>query len=228
MCCLQYKAAFRAHVVYLEFLKAMESVKKAQVFSAPLEKKPFGRPGKKGAYSIYSTSGSYLSKVWLEDGASSRAFLNQCLGQVSGEFWRIDWTCRTSKYVRDADGQRLFKGIFTIMNEYGEIVLQLFTLSVDNFQEIEDSLMVLKKHLLDNNLTVRTVLPSSCLCLLCFAIRTILLGLACKVKHITLTLCCSCPAMSGWTTPTSLKGPSTGCSLFARSCKTYSIWKTDT
>lgn len=125
-------------------------------------KVPFGKPGEK--YKVYAPGAGYLTDLWLSESVDRLAFQRERMGQVSGRFWRFDWTFRTAKYVRNVEGEKVFTGVFTIMNEYGELVLQLFTQSPDNMQEIDAALQRLQQHLVNNNLQV----PFCCLLCFCY------------------------------------------------------------
>eukprot|EP00884_Botryococcus_braunii_P002320 jgi/Botrbrau1/12089/Bobra.0186s0013.1 len=145
---MQTLSHYRAQAQFLQFHVAMEQKSRGTLFSRPMKKVPY--VGQK--HTVYAPSPQYLASLYLTEGQSRRDFLKLLLGNFSGRFWRLDWTFRDTKYIRDASGQRVFQAVFTIMNEHGELVLQLFTVTADNFEEIKCALAQLRAHIITNSL----------------------------------------------------------------------------
>eukprot|EP00884_Botryococcus_braunii_P011938 jgi/Botrbrau1/20745/Bobra.0058s0073.1 len=102
---------YRGQALFLQFHLAMEQKSRGTLFSRPMKKVPY--VGQK--HTVDAPSPQYLASLYLTEGQSRRDFLKLRLGNISGKFWRLDWTFRDTKYIRDASGQRVFQAVFTVM-----------------------------------------------------------------------------------------------------------------
>eukprot|EP00884_Botryococcus_braunii_P003082 jgi/Botrbrau1/12775/Bobra.0238s0013.1 len=141
---------YRSHLAYLQCIEASVGQAKGTLVPCIIPKLPYGEIG--GRHKLYAPSPAYLASQYLKHGEDRREFSKIFLGDISGRVWRLDWTFRDTKYIRDSSGQRVFKAVFTIMNEFGELVLQLFTVTADNFDEIQSALHQLRLHIEEHSL----------------------------------------------------------------------------
>ena len=146
---------YRNHLAYLQCIEASVGQAKGTLVPCIIPKLPYGEIG--GRHKLYAPSPAYLASQYLKHGEDRREFSKIFLGDISGRVWRLDWTFRDTKYIRDSSGQRVFKAVFTIMNEFGELVLQLFTVTADNFDEIQSALHQLRLHIEEHSLQVRII-----------------------------------------------------------------------
>ncbi|GAQ87318.1 acetamidase/formamidase [Klebsormidium nitens] len=94
------------------------------VQQAPPTPADFGEYGDKEGYRGWIPSTSWIAGVILADLTSRLAFLERHLAAVDGVFWRGDHTFQAASRIRSADGRKDYAAIYSVMNEWSQIVGQ--------------------------------------------------------------------------------------------------------
>ncbi|GAQ84142.1 hypothetical protein KFL_001770280 [Klebsormidium nitens] len=84
----------------------------------------FGEYGDKDGYRGWIPSTSWIAGVILASLTSRLAFLERHLAAVDGMFWRGDHTFQAASRIRSADGRKDYAAIYSVMNEWSQIVGQ--------------------------------------------------------------------------------------------------------
>eukprot|EP00243_Klebsormidium_subtile_P008236 TRINITY_DN3852_c0_g3_i2.p1 TRINITY_DN3852_c0_g3~~TRINITY_DN3852_c0_g3_i2.p1 ORF type:complete len:563 (+),score=97.89 TRINITY_DN3852_c0_g3_i2:62-1750(+) len=84
----------------------------------------FGEYGDKEGYRGWIPSTSWIAGVILASLNSRLEFLERHLAAVDGVFWRGDHTFQAASRIRSADGRKDYGAIYSIMNEWSQIVGQ--------------------------------------------------------------------------------------------------------
>ncbi|GAQ92967.1 hypothetical protein KFL_012280010 [Klebsormidium nitens] len=84
----------------------------------------FGEYGDRAGYRGWIPSTSWLAGVILASLTGRLAFLERHLAAVDGVFWRGDHTFQAASRIRSADGRKDYAAIYSVMNEWSQIVGQ--------------------------------------------------------------------------------------------------------
>ncbi|KAG2192239.1 hypothetical protein INT47_009231, partial [Mucor saturninus] len=99
----------------------------------------------KAKYNGYIPSSNYLSYVYRSLVAEYRHFTDQHTSQLGGIILKLDHSFKIIKHMGKVNGVSTFAGLFTVLNEYGEIRMQLLVPSKSHnclrpsFQNMMDS-----------------------------------------------------------------------------------------
>lgn len=76
-------------------------------------------------YNGYAPSSNYLSYVYSSLVAEYRLFTDQHTSQLGSIILKLDHSFKSIKYMGKANGVSTFNGLFTVLNEFGEIRMRL-------------------------------------------------------------------------------------------------------
>ncbi|GAQ90322.1 hypothetical protein KFL_006270040 [Klebsormidium nitens] len=106
----------------------------------------FGEYDDKDGYRGWIPSTSWVSGVILASLNSRLEFLCRHLAAVDGSFWRGDHTFQAPSRIRSGDGRKDYAAVYSIMNEWSQIVGQR-AVGDTSFEEYESGLAgVLKRY----------------------------------------------------------------------------------
>jgi hypothetical protein len=78
-------------------------------------------------------SRQYITQRYLAKADKRRQFIDNQMGSINGKSLLFDHTFKIAKYLKQyAHSDRLFEAVGTVMNEYGQVVSQVFTPTTGN------------------------------------------------------------------------------------------------
>ncbi|KAI3630079.1 hypothetical protein MIR68_011514 [Amoeboaphelidium protococcarum] len=83
-------------------------------------------------YSGFTSSGNYLLSVFLKDYQRKKSYYDLEVQRRGGKVFSVDHSFKWTKHLMQVNGQQLFQGLHSVMNEYEEILQQSLVQSVSN------------------------------------------------------------------------------------------------
>lgn len=118
----------RDHLSYLDYFRHQQRLGKVQA----------GEPAFFGSATDaeYLPSSGYLIDVWLDAMEEPLKYAQQHMNTLKGQILCADHCFEAANYVRDAANHKLYAAIFSIWNEWGQVIAQWFT-ATQSHKELE-------------------------------------------------------------------------------------------
>jgi hypothetical protein len=106
---------------------------------ANIEVEVFSNFGDKRGYSGFVPSATYLQDIYHDYSSHIRSLLDREIMKRDSTTLKGDHSFKVPKYVAKANGERSFDSLYTVTNEYEEVVIQIFALTKSH-EEIREHL----------------------------------------------------------------------------------------
>ncbi|THU80100.1 hypothetical protein K435DRAFT_874751 [Dendrothele bispora CBS 962.96] len=107
---------------------------------------PFSAFDDRTQYAGHAPSKRYINNVYMDFMESIRSCLDQCMSALTGHILQWDHSFKVPKYMMKLNGITAFVGLFTVLNELGQIRYQAFV-PTKSLVHIQSGLMELVKSL---------------------------------------------------------------------------------
>ena len=125
----RYTTSHLQFLTYLQYIKRANSLHR---FSRSWSEPPTPFPNQSTAC-IGAPSRQYISQVFIARSENRRQFMDNQMASITGRTLLFDHTFKIAKYLRQyGASDRLFEAVGTVMNEYGQILTQVFTPTTAN------------------------------------------------------------------------------------------------
>ncbi|KAI3649998.1 hypothetical protein MP228_005630 [Amoeboaphelidium protococcarum] len=123
-------------VQYYSTLNTLKAVYASQtrLFASKIDSSAvqFSKFADPNGYSGFTPSGNYLLSVFLKDYQRKKSYYDLEVQRRGGKVLSVDHSFKWTRHLMQVNGQQLFEGLHSVMNEYEEIRQQSLVQSVSN------------------------------------------------------------------------------------------------